>query len=266
MKARAGFLLALVLLAGGGRLAAQVPLSYEQRIGNPLPLATPLVDELGRNVPLADCFAGRPLLLIFGYYKCPQLCSVVERGTIDALRELGPTVGRNFDVAYLSIDPTDTPADARIQRATAVRAYGRGGATAGWHYLTGPAPAVRAVADAAGFSYRYDPVTRQYAHPSGFVVVTPQGVVSRYFLGIDFRPREVADALGRAGRGETGAPVFNLVLECFRGDFITGRYGRLIWRALQVAVGLTVLALFGGIGWMLRQERAAARRAVGGAA
>jgi protein SCO1/2 len=147
-----------------------------------------------------------------------------------------------------------------------VRAYGRGGATAGWHYLTGPEPAVRAVADAAGFAYRLDPLTRQYAHPSGFVVVTPRGVVSRYFLGIDFRPKEVADALERAGRGETGQPVFNLVLECFRGDFITGRYGRLIWRALQAAVGLTVIAVFGGIGWMLRQERVAARLSAGGAA
>ena len=266
MKLPSSLLFACALLAGAARLPAQSPLAYDQRIGERLPLATPLVDELGRTAPLADAFRGRPLLLIFGYYKCPQLCSVVERGTVDALRELGPTVGRDFDLAYLSIDPTDTPADARIQRATAVRAYGRGAATAGWHYLTGPEPAVRAVADAAGFAYRYDPLTRQYAHPSGFVVLTPQGVISQYFLGIDFAPKAVAAALDRAAQGKTGQPVFNLVLECFRGDFITGRYGRAIWRTLQVAVALTVLALFGGNGWMLRQERAAPRPAEGGAA
>ena len=253
-----GLVFALAVLAGG-RLSAQPPPPYEQRIGARLPLETPLVDEMGRSAPLADCFDGRPLLIIFGYYKCPQLCSVVERGVVDALRELRPTVGRDFAVAYISIDPTDTPADARIQRATSARAYGRGGTTDGWHYLTGTAPAVRAVAEAAGFGYRFDPITRQYAHPSGCVVVTPQGVVSQYFLGIDFSPKEMADALGRAGRGETGKPIFNLVLECFRGDFVAGPHGRAIWRTLQIAVALTVIAVFGGIGWMLRQERAAPR-------
>ena len=257
--------LALVLLAGGIRLAAQAPARYEQRIGARLPLATPLADELGRSAPLGGIFADRPVLLVFGYYKCPQLCSVLARGVVDSLRELRPSVGRDFDLAYVSIDPTDTPADARIERATAVRAYGRGG-TEGWHYLTGPAPAVRAVAEAAGFNYRYDPVTRQYSHPSGFVVLTPQGVVSQYFLGIDFDRKDIAAALERAGRGETGRPAYDLVLECFRGDFIAGRYGRLIWRVLEASVTLTVLALFGGIGWMLRQERAAARAAGEGAA
>jgi protein SCO1/2 len=256
----------LAVATAGSRLAAQPPPAYTQRIGAQLPLATPVVDELGRTAPLADDFGGRPLLLIFGYYKCPQLCSVVERGVVDALRELRPTVGRDFTVAYLSIDPTDTPADARLQRATAARAYGRGDTVAGWHYLTGSALAVRAVADAAGFAYRYDPITRQYAHPSGFVVVTPQGVVSQYFLGIDFAPKAMADALERAGRGETGQPIFNLVLECFRGDFVAGTYGRLIWHVLQAAVALTLLAVFGGIGWMLRQERAARRPAEGRAA
>jgi len=260
------FGLALVLLAGAGRLAAQAPPRYEQRIGEQLPLATPLVDESGRSAPLAEAFAGRPVLLVFGYYKCPQLCSVIARGVVDSLREMQPSVGRDFDVAYLSIDPTDTPADARLERATAVRAYGRGAATAGWHYLTGPEAAMRAVAEAAGFAYRYDPLTRQYSHPSGFVVVTPQGVVSQYFLGIDFDRKEVAAALARAARGETGKPVFDLVLECFRGDFVAGRYGKLIWRVLEASVILTVIILFGGIGRMLWQERAAARFSEGGSA
>jgi protein SCO1/2 len=231
-----GALLGLTGIAS--RAFAQVPLVFDQRIGAALPREAPLVDESGRTAPLGSYLRGRPLVLIFGYYKCPQLCSVVERGVVDSLRELAPSVGRQFDLVYLSIDPTDTPADARIERATAIRAYGRGDATAGWHYLTGPETAVRPVADAAGFAYRYDPRSRQYAHPSGFIVVTPAGVVSQYFLGIDFAPKALADAIARAAKGKTGPPVFALVLECFRGDFVAGPYGRIIWRVLQVAVGL----------------------------
>ena len=197
----------------------------------------------------------RPVLLLFGYYNCPQLCSVLERSTVDTLRDLKPTVGRDFDVIYLSIDPADSPAEARRRRDEAVQIYGRPGSVAGWHYLTGRPEAVRAVADAAGFGYRYDLRSHWYMHPSGFVVVTPAGRVSRYFLGIDFPAEAAAAALRRAAAGRTGEPVFNLILECFRGDGFAGRYGPLIWRILEGAVGLTVVAVFGGIGWLLWRER-----------
>lgn len=248
--------LGLGLLLGAAGSAGQSqppPPIFEQRIGDQLPLETMLRDEAGRARALGSIFHGRPVLVIFGYYRCPQLCSVVQRGVTDALSDLKPTVGRDFDVAYLSIDPTDTPADARAQRAAAVHSYGRGGSVSGWHYLTGPG--VARVAAAAGFHYRYDRLTRFYVHPAGFLVATPGGVVSRYFIGVSFAPADLAAAIRRAGRGDTGEPVANVILECFLGDGIAGRYGRAIWLALQISVGLTVAGLFGGIGWMLWDER-----------
>jgi len=248
------FLLLLVLpfLAAGA--AGQAPLAFEQRLGEQLPLDSRLVDEAGHAVRLGDYFGSRAALLIFGYYKCPQLCSVLERNVIDLLRELQPTVGRQFDVIYVSIDPGDGPADARIERNSAARSYGRGPAVGGWHYLTGREAEVRAVAAAAGFAYRYDPVTRQYMHPTGFIAVTRSGVISRYFPGLDFPSSDVAAAIRRAGQGKTGETAFNLVLECFRGSGVTGRYGHVAWRALEWGVALTMAGLFGGIGWMLHEE------------
>jgi protein SCO1/2 len=248
------FLLALVV-AGAARLAAQPTPAFSQNIGGQLPLAVRLVDETGRTAPLGSWLGHRPLLLLFGYYNCPQLCSVLERSAVDTLRDLKPTVGRDFDVVYLSIDPTDLPAEARRRRDEAVQNYGRPGSAAGWHYLTGSAAAVQAVANAAGFGYRYDPRTHWYMHPSGFVVVTPSGKISRYFLGIDFPADAAAAAFRRAAAGQTGEPVFNLLLECFRGDGFAGRYGPLIWRVLEGAVALTVVVVFGGIGWLLWRER-----------
>jgi protein SCO1/2 len=257
-------LLSLGLALGAAALAsAQTPLRYEQRIGAQLPLSAALVDEAGTTRPLGDYFGRRPVLLLFGYYKCPQLCSVLERSTIEVLQELQPSVGRDFDVIYVSIDPTDLPEDARREQAAATESYGRPAAAAGWHELTGPEAAVRTVAAAAGFEYRYDPLSRQYAHATGFAVVTPSGVISRYFLGLDFPPADLAAALRRAALGKTGEPVYDLVLECFRGSGFTGRYGRWAWRALQGGVSLTLLGLFGGIGWMLREEFGAGGRRKG---
>jgi len=243
--------------------AQPAPLHYDQRIGERLPLAAALVDETGTARPLGYFFGARPVILLFGYYKCPQLCSVLERSTLDVLHELQPTVGRDFDVIYISIDPTDQPEDARQEKAAAIKAYGRPAAAAGWHELTGSEALVRPVAAAAGFGYRYDPLTRQYAHPTGFVIITPQGRISHYFLGLDFPAADLASALRRAAQEKTGEPVFDLVLECFRGDGFTGRYGRWAWHALQGGVALTLLGLVGGIGWMLREEFGAGGRRKG---
>ncbi len=233
---------------------------FEQRIGEQLPLDAVFTDTTGARRRLGEFFHGQPVVLYFGYARCPQLCSVVADGTNDVLRRLEPSVGRNYQVVTISIDPTETLRQARAAETLAVRNYGRTGAAAGWHYLTGSADSIHAVADAAGFRFRYDPASKQYAHATGFLIATPEGVVSRYFFGVDFSGNEVAPALARAAAGETGRSVYDLLLLCFHGEGITGPYGRIIWRALGASVALTVVTLFGGIGWMLRQEFRQRRR------
>lgn len=245
------------LLAGGAAAHGQTApvLRFDPRLGSRLALDSRWVDETGHPLTLGQAWDRRkPALVVFGYYKCAQLCSLVERGAVDALRELGPTVGRDFDFIYLSIDPTDTPEAARQERAAAARAYGRGETLGGWHYLTGQKADIAAAAQSAGFPYRYDAGSGQFAHPAGFVVVTGDGTLSRYFFGVDFKPAEMAAALRTAGSGGVGDSVFNLVLECFHGGRGASRKQRLIWDGLWAAVGLTVLGLGAGIGWMLRAE------------
>jgi len=119
--------------------------------------------------------------------------------------------------------------------------------------------------EAAGFHFTYDPRSRQYAHPSGLLLVTPAGVISSYFLGIDFPAPQFAAALRRAGENRTGGTVFSLLFICFEGGSPQGRYGRLIWAGLTVSVALTVAGVFGGILWMLRGERQARARMEGAA-
>ncbi|HTL66052.1 MAG TPA: SCO family protein [Lacunisphaera sp.] len=228
---------------------------FEQRLGAQLPLDGTYRDDTGRSLPLRSYFGHGPVVLIFGYSRCPQLCSVVAEGTVETLRSLEPTVGRELSVLYVSIDPADTPRDMAAMKRRDAGRYGRSGSEGGWHYLTGSPAAIRRLTDAAGFHFKYDPATRLYAHAAGFLVLTPDGRASRYFPGVDFSAEDLATALERAGKGKTGESVFNLLLVCARGLGVSGRYGRLIWDVLGVAVGLTVVALFGGIAWMLRAER-----------
>ena len=250
-----GFILGLSLILAARAIAAPAAaLGFEQRIGRTLPLDTVFVDEHGTIRPLRDYFGKTPVVLYFNYFRCPQLCSVVADGVLDGLRRLDATVGRNLTVVSISIDPTDTAAAAAIQQQQAVRRYGRTGAAAGWHTLTGSGAAIQAVADAAGFHFTYDPRSRLFGHASGLIIVTPEGVVSRYFLGVDFPAPDLAAAVERAASNKTGEPVYNLLLLCLQGLGPAGPHGRLIWMVLSISVALTVVVVFGGIAWMLYRE------------
>jgi protein SCO1/2 len=214
------------------RAAAAGPdggVGFEQRIGETLPLGTLLTDAQGRERPLGALLAGRPAVLIFTYFRCPEMCSLVASGAIESLRTLKASAGVDYEVITVSFDPTDTVAMAREREGQDLRRYGRRRAAAGWHTLVGREGQVAGLAAAAGFHFRFDPASRQYAHPSGLVVITPRGVVSRYFLGVDFPSTDLAEALKAAAANETGSSVFSLLLVCFQGGGQQGRYSREVW-------------------------------------
>jgi protein SCO1/2 len=213
-----------------------------------------LEDGNGHRATLRSYFAGRPQVIQFVYLRCPELCSVVAGGAIDALRQLSSTAGREFGVISISIDPSDTPEMAANWERSTVSHYGRTGPDQGWRVLTGQQPAIASLTAAAGFHYQFDSKSRQFAHASGFVVVTPDGVISRYFLGVDFDAAKLATAISRAADGRTGPSVYDLVFICFEGGSPGGPYGRIIWSTLFSGVILTVACLFGWIGLSLWRE------------
>jgi protein SCO1/2 len=129
---------------------------------------------------------------------------------------------------FVSIDPTETWQLSARKKAEYVRSYGRLKTGPGWHFLTGGEPAIHALAAAAGFHYFYDPASRQFAHPSGIVVVTPQGRVSKYFYGVEFDPAKLHWALVEASGGAVGSPVYQLLLLCYHWNPLVGKYGLLI--------------------------------------
>jgi protein SCO1/2 len=258
----------IVAIVGSFAVAAQIGAAepgvwFEQRIGQSLPMDTLFMDGDGLERSLGSYFEGKPVVLIFDYFRCPELCSLVATGTTDALRQLSATVGKDYSVITVSIDPTDTSNMAESHRRSQVLHYGRTGASSGWHVLVGRPSDIAALAAAAGFHYRYDSRSQQYAHPSGVVVVTPRGLVSSYFLGIDYSALAMASALRRAAENKTGTSVFSLLFVCFQGGLPEGHYGGMVWAALSASVALTVAALFGWIGWMIWSERRARPRGVG---
>lgn len=212
-------------------LNAQVPLDVE------------LVNEQGRRVTMGEVLSGgRPTLLSLVYYECPALCSLVLNGLTKSLRDVGKTLGTDYQLVTVSIDPKDTPEKSLKRRRQQLQALGAP-ESAPWSFLTGDATQVRRVADAVGFRYAYDETSGQYAHPAVVIALTPAGKVSRYVYGVDFPPRDLGLALLEAGEGRVGTTLERVVLSCFQYDPAIKRYNFYILGFLRIVGALMVGAL-----------------------
>jgi protein SCO1/2 len=249
LRALGGAIVALALLPVAAQLSGPLPDELEgvgvtQKLDAALPLEQHFFDENGQARPLGDYFhPGRPVLLVLAYYRCPMLCGLVLQGLLDAVVPIDWLPGREFEIVVVSIDPTETPALARQKKQSTLASYGRPESAPGWHFLTGDPPAIEALADAAGFGYNYVPERKEYAHPAVLHVVTPQGRLSRYLLGVEHDPRTLRLALVEASAGRIGTMVDQFVLYCSRFDAAAGRYTAVAWRIMRVGGILTVLAL-----------------------
>ncbi len=230
-------------------------IGFDQNIGRQLPLDTEVVDEGGHTVRVGSYFGQRPVILLFAYYSCPMLCTQVINGLASAVGVLSLKPGHDFDVLVVSFDPRDTPETSRTKKALYLDHYTAAGAEAATHFVTASEPAIERLTQAAGFRYVWDKQTEQFAHPTGVIVLTPDGRMARYLFGIEYGPRDLRLALVEASEGKVGSAVDTLLLYCYHYDPMTGRYGVAIMRTLRVAGASTVLLIGAFVFVMLRREK-----------
>jgi len=252
-----------------GIVASNVPpqfkdVTFQQRLGQKLPLDVRLKDETGRSVALGEYFGSKPVVLAFVYYQCPMLCSQVMNGISSAITVLPFSPGRDFDVVLISFDPRDTPEAANAKKRAHLDHWSARDTSDAWHFLTGDEGAIRRVTSAAGFSYQWDAETQQFAHVSGLLVANADGTLSRYFYGVEFSPRNLRLALVDSGNGKVGSLVDELLLYCFQYDPSHGQYGAAFMNILRLGGVLTVSLIVGFIvlmRWRESRHVAAERRA-----
>jgi protein SCO1/2 len=232
----------------------------EQHLDARVPPELTFVDDAGRSVKLGDYFGTRPLILNLVYYNCTMLCGEELAGLTGALKAVKFDIGQEFDIVTVSFNPQETPAMAAAKKRDFVARYGRPGAAAGWHFLTGPPESINALAKAVGFQYQYDPKTNQYAHATAIMVLTPQGHISRYFYGVEFPPKDLRLGLVEASQEKIGNAVDQVLLYCYHYDPATGKYGAVISNMLRLGGALTILILGTMLFILIRLDRAATRR------
>jgi protein SCO1/2 len=220
---------------------------FDQKLGSQISLDLPFRDEEGNAVTLGRFFGQKPVVLVMGYYECPMLCTLAFNGMVTAMQDLKWSIGKEFTVLHVSINPAETASLAAAKKQTYLKRYGRTGAADGWHFLTGDEVAIRQLAQQVGFHYAYDASVKQYAHPSGLIVLTPEGKVVKYVFGVTFEPREINNALQDASARKVGSPLERLALLCFHYSPFHGRYSAIIMAVVRVLAAATITV----IAWIL---------------
>jgi protein SCO1 len=218
-----------------------------QNLNAQIPLNLQFRDETGKTVSLGDYFGKRPAILSMVYYQCKMLCPEEINGLVGALEMVKFNPGKDFDVIFVSIDPTETPAMAAEAKSVYVKRYGRPSTAPGWHFLTGEQSAIDALAASTGYGYTRVPgpdgKMTEFAHASAIEIVTPEGRIAQYYLGVEYPPSGLQSGLVAASGGKIGSPVDNILTYCYRYNPLLHKYSLLIARIVQLACILTVLIL-----------------------
>ena len=230
-----------------------------QRLNTQIPLNSQFRDESGKTVKLGDYFGKRPAILSLVYYNCPMLCSEELDGLVGALQMVKFVPGKDFDVIVVSIDPTETPELAAKKKAFYLKRYGHPETASGWHFLTGEQPAINALADATGFGYVRVPGPdgrmTQFAHASAIELVTPDGRLSQYYLGVEYSPKDLRLGLVEASEHRIGSPVDAIMTYCYHYDPMLNRHSLIVARIVQLGCMITLLCLGAYMIVMFRRDR-----------
>jgi protein SCO1/2 len=268
-------LIGAVMLAAGAAQAAKPQIVFPQGAEQPLAALQDIdvIEHLGDRVPASLAFTdgannpvgiqsllgrGKPVLVTLGYHRCPMLCGLVLDGLVKAARASGLKLGKDFLAVDVSIDPAE---DAKLLAATQKRVLTLSGSDnpADWPFWSSVADggaAARALADAVGFRYKFDPTSKQFAHDAVAFVLTSEGVVARYLYGVDYPARDFRMAVVEASGGRVGTSFDKVLMSCYRYDPATRRYAPFVTGFMRIGASMAFLALAGLLAVLWRKELA----------
>ena len=234
-----------------------------EKVGNTLPLDATFTDGEGNTVTLGEVLSrGKPVVLQMAYYRCPALCGEVMNGMVSSMRSLAEDleIRDDFEVVTLSFDSRESPELAQKNKDATVDVMGRTfdeqQVRDGWHFWVGDDLDINRLADAIGFRFSWIPEAQEYSHAGVIVIITPDGVVSRYLHGTKYDRQTLRLSVIEASQGELKPSLEDaFVYYCFSYDPSTGKYTATARTVMMIGGGATVLTMTCVIGFLIVAER-----------
>lgn len=215
-----------------------------EQLGKTLDLSLLVTDEAGQKKTLGSYFDGKiPVILSPVYYSCSGLCNYHLNGLTEGLRGVEWNSGEKYRVLAVSFDSRETPTLGLGKKESYMKVYGRPGTEAGWSFLTLDEETVQKLMGNVGFRFKWNPESKEWSHASAAIVVTPNGVISRYLPGILFEPKDIKLALNEATEGKIGNFIEGLVLYCFQYNPHASKYTLAAVNVMKLGGGIMVLML-----------------------
>jgi protein SCO1 len=219
-----------------------------QKPGERIRLDLRFTDSRGRGTTLAKYFnQGKPVVLSLVYYDCPMICPLTMERLQDRLNAVPFIAGEDFYSLVVSFDHTNTTQQAATNKRLWHAGYkydGKPGVEEGWEFFTSDINSVAMLAADVGFPYRYIPEAGEYAHGSAIVILTPEGVISRYLDGLGQDGQELRLALLEASEGKIARTWADFFLHrCFQWNASKNSYTLHAFRVMQLGAILTATAV-----------------------
>ena len=241
-----------------------------QNLNGQVPLNLTFTDDQGKQVQLGDYFGKKPAILALVYYQCPMLCSEELNGLTGALQMVDEVPGKDFNIVVVSIDPSEGTDLAAAKKRSYVKRYGHPETAYGWHFLTGQQANIDALTKAVGFGYTKIPgpdgKITQFAHASSIQIVTPEGKLAQYYMGVEYSPKDLRMGLAEASSNRIGSPVDNILTYCYHYDPQTNKHSLIVARVVQLGGLVTLCTLGSFMMVMFRRDHRAERETTGAAA
>lgn len=217
-------------------------------LGKQVDTSVVLTDSNGRGFSIKELLAdGKPLIIVPVYYTCPRLCGLVLNGVSNLIRELPFKIGEDYKVLSASFDIKDDAGSATIRAKRYREAAGLpplpDSMSNDWVFGYGDSKNVPKLMEQIGFNYLED--GGDFSHSAAFMLLTPDGIISQFFTGIDYSPWDVRLALVEASEGKIGSPLEQIFLFCFRFDPTKGKYTWAAWNVARLGSALSLLLFFG---------------------
>lgn len=227
--------------------------TIQENLGKNVDLNLKLIDENGNTKNFSQLLNGKPLLLTLNYYRCTSLCSIQLVNLAKSIAKMGWVVGKDFNMATVSFDPTDTPeASKKAQheyRSVASQPNGN------WNFYTANQETITKLTQQVGFFYKYDPESKEFAHAAAIFFISPNAKISRYLYGINYAPNQIKFSLMDAAADKIGSPTDQILLTCFHYNPTSGKYDLFAVNMLRGGAAGTLIVLASFLVYFLRRDK-----------
>ncbi len=226
----------------------------KEHLGNQIDLELSFTLQNGKRTTISELLSkNKPLIIAPLYFECPRLCTLSQSGLLETINKNKLKLGDDYEVVSISFNEKDTHESAfkyaEVYRSKLTETLNK----SAWQFAVTDKETIAKLMKGIGFSFKED--KGQFIHSAGMIILTPKGVISRYFYGIQFPPNQLRLALLEAAKGKIGSSFDRIMMFCFRFDPTKGKYTLAVWNITRVLCTAFAIALVGFIFYLKRKEK-----------